>query len=306
MKKLGVLFFSCLLLHPVARAQEFIAIWPDGKIPNTNGKPVRDSIFNERIYKVSRPGIYAFPVPKADNKGTAVLISPGGGYERVSYIYSGFQVARWFNAHGINAFVLAYRLPHQENVVVKQLAPVQDAQRAMKFLHAHAARFGIDTARTGVMGISAGGHVAALLSTGSEDLAMAGDTVDDASFKPAFQLLLSPVITMGAWAHKGSRRLFLGADTSAAMIKKYSAENWVQPSTPPAFMVHAQNDNSVPVQNSVLYFNALIDQKVSASLHVFPQGGHSIGLVDNPGSTELWLPLLLLWLQEKGFTKPLK
>ncbi len=111
---------------------------------------------------------------------------------------------------------------------------------------------------------------------------------------------------MGKFAHPGSRKNFLGADTTNAMIEKYSTELQVTPQTPPTFIVHAQNDSTVPVKNSLLFYNALIDNKVAASIHIFPQGGHGIKLVDNPGSTELWLPLLALWLNEKGFVSPIK
>ncbi|MDB5252895.1 MAG: alpha/beta hydrolase [Flaviaesturariibacter sp.] len=289
-----------------AGAQEFIPLWPAGKKPNSKGRAVTDSIANERIWRVGTPGIYAFPVPKSENKGTTVLICPGGGYERVSYIYNGFQFARWFNAHGINAFVLIYRLPQQPDLGNRQLAPLQDAQRAMRILRANRGRWGLRDGAIGVMGISAGGHVASMLGTHTTDESAVGDSVDAAAFRPDFMLLLSPVISMGEFAHPGSRRLFLGADTSAAMVQAYSTDKQVSAATPPTFLVHAQNDSSVNVRNSLLFFNALIRQNISASIHVFPQGGHGIALVDNPGSTDLWLDLLERWMLEQKFTQPLK
>ena len=288
-----------------AQAQEFIPLWPDGKKPNTNGKIITDSVYNERIWRVAKPGMYAFTVPKSDNNGTAVLICPGGGYERVSYIYNGFTFAKWFNSLGINVFVLVYRLPNQTDLQQRELAPLQDAQRAMKIIRANAVQWNIKADKIGVMGISAGGHVASTLGTHAKDESVIKDVIDSFSYRPDFMILLSPVITMGKYAHPGSKKLFLGGDTTAAMIEKYSAEMQVSSFTPPAFMVHALNDSTVNVRNSLLFYNALVDKKINASIHVFPQGGHGIRLDENPGSTDLWLNLLELWLKETGFVKPI-
>jgi acetyl esterase/lipase len=287
-------------------AQQFIPLWPAGKKPNFNGKIVSDSLFNERIWRVGTPGMYAFPVPKSENKGTAVLICPGGGYERLSHIYNGFQFARWFNAQGINAYVLIYRLPHQQDLQNRETAGLQDAQRAMKMLRAHAAEWNLKTDRIGVMGISAGGHLASTLGTKNQDLSFIRDSLDTVHYRPDFMILLSPVITMGSYAHPGSKRNFLGPDTTQEMIRKFSNELQVSSFTPPVFMVHAQNDSTVNVQNSIMFYKALIDKNIPASIHIFPQGGHGIKLVDNPGSTDLWLQLLSKWLEEMKFTEPKK
>jgi len=289
-----------------AGAQDFIPLWPKGKKPNSNGRVLTDSLYNERIWRVGTPGMYAFLVPKSENKGTTVLICPGGGYERLSHIYNGFQFARWFNAHGINAFVLIYRLPHQQDLVQRELAPLQDAQRALRLLHANADRWSLQRGKIGIMGISAGGHVASTLGTHFDDVSAIGDSIDTQGYNADFMILLSPVVTMGRYTHATSKRNFLGADTTKAMIDKYSNELQVSAATPPTFLVHAQNDSTVNVHNSIQFYSALIDHNVQASLHVFPQGGHGIKLVDNPGSTDLWLNLLELWLNEKGFLSPVK
>ena len=293
----AVLVLSCKALA----AQEFIPLWPAGTKPEWNGKIVTDSLFNERIWRVGTPGMYAFLVPPSENKGTTVLICPGGGYERLSHIYNGFQFAKWFNVHGINAFVLIYRLPHQQDLKHREAAPLADAQRAMRMLRSNASKWNLDAHKIGVMGISAGGHVASTLGTHAEDVSSIKDSLDGANFRPDFMILLSPVITMGKYAHAGSKRNFLGEGPGKAMVEKYSNELQVTTNTPPAFMVHAQNDSSVNVRNSLLFYTALIEKGVQASIHVFPQGGHGIALVDNPGSTSLWLNLLDLWLIEKGF-----
>ncbi|NCU02865.1 MAG: alpha/beta hydrolase [Chitinophagaceae bacterium] len=302
-KVIFILLF--ILLAASTQAQEFVPLWPAGKKPNSNGKTITDSIYNERIWRVATPGIYCFVVPKAENNGTAVLIVPGGGYERLSHLYSGFNLAKWYNTIGVNAFVLIHRLPHQQDLLNKQLVPVQDAQRAMRIIRANAAQWNIKTDKIGIMGISAGGHVASTLGTHAKDESAINDSFTTLSYRPDFMVLLSPVITMGKFAHGGSKKNFLGADTTKANIENYSGELQVSSFTPPTFLVHAQNDSTVKVQNSVLFYQSLIEKKISASLHVFPQGGHGIRLDENPGSTDQWLNLLEAWLKEMNFIKPI-
>ena len=301
------LFFllAVLVMALTTSAQEFIPIWPEGKKPNDNGRKVTDSLYNERIWRVGTPGIYCFVVPKSENKGTAVMICPGGGYERLSHIYNGFQMARWYNSIGISAFVLIYRLPHQTDLITRQLAPLQDAQRAMRVIRSRAAEWNIQPAKIGVMGVSAGGHVAAMLGTHLADETALHDPLDTISYRANFMVLLSPVITMGKYAHPGSRKNFIGPDSSKQIIEKYSTELQVTEQTPPTFIVHALNDSTVNVRNSYMFYGALLDKKVNASIHIFPQGGHGIRLDDNPGSTDLWLELLERWLKETGFATPL-
>jgi acetyl esterase/lipase len=304
MKKLLLLFILSGFIG-AAFSQDFVPIWPEGKKPNNNGKKITDSLFNDRIWRVATPGMYTFVVPKAENKGTAILICPGGGYERLSYLYNGFNLAKWYNSIGINAFVLIYRLPNQPDLVNRELAPLQDAQRAMRYIRAHAKDWNILPNKVGIMGTSAGGHVASTLGTHFEDVSAVKDSLDSYSYRPDFMILLSPVITMGTYAHPGSKRLFLGPDTTRQMIQKYSNELQVNPQTPPVFIVHAQNDSTVNMLNSLLFYNALIGGKINASIHIFPQGGHGIRMDDNPGSTDLWLNLLELWLKESGFVPPI-
>jgi acetyl esterase/lipase len=297
------LLFGSLLSN--AGAQEFIPLWPAGKKPNDNGKKITDTIYNERVWRIATPGMYSFIVPKAENKGTAVLICPGGGYERISHLYNGFNLAKWYNSIGINAFVLIYRLPHQADLKQRELASLQDAQRAMRIIRANAVKWDIRKDKIGVMGTSAGGHLASTLGTHFDDVSAIRDSIDAAGYRPDFMVLLSPVITMGPYAHPGSKRNFLGADTSKTMIDAYSNELQVSTATPPVFMVHALNDSTVKVQNSLMFYNALIAAKINASIHIFPQGGHGIRLDDNPGSTDLWMNLLEMWLKEMGLAIPI-
>ena len=186
-----------LLMTLQSKAQDFYPIWEKGQVPGTNGIIVKDSVVDERIWQVAVPGIYALPATKAENTGTSVLICPGGGYQRASYVYNGFNFAKWFNTLGINVFVLIYRQPHQRNLVNGADAPVQDAQRAMKYIRANAAKWNLDTRKLGVMGISAGGHLASMLSTLRKDLSAINEAGDTDSYRPDFAVLLSPVITMG-------------------------------------------------------------------------------------------------------------
>jgi acetyl esterase/lipase len=305
MFKKALVLMVCSLYFFSVQAQEFIPLWPKDKKPGSNGKIITDSIFNERIWRVANPGIYTFRVAKSDNTGTSILICPGGGYERVSYIYNGFNFAKWYNSLGINVFVLVYRLPHQADLLQRELAPLQDAQRAIRLIRSNAVAWNLQTDKVGVMGISAGGHLATMLGTNTADISAIKDSLDGASFRPDFMVLLSPVITMGKYAHGGSKKNLLGPDTSKVMIEKYSNELQVTTFTPPAFIVHAFNDSTVKVMNSLLFYDALIDKKISASIHVFPQGGHGIRLDENPGSTDLWLNLLEAWLKEMSFVKPI-
>ncbi len=303
MKYKKAIFLFLLIKVVESPAQEFIPFWPKDHKINFNGKPVTDTIYNERMYRVGTPGIFTFKVDKEINKRAAVLICPGGGYERINYLYNGFNLARWYNTLGINAFVLIYRLPHQTDLVERELAPLQDAQRAMQIIRASAVEWGIAKNRIGVMGTSAGGHIASSLAISTENISSIGDPLDSISFHPDFMVLLSPVITMGKYAHPGSKRNLLGPDPTKEKMDKYSGELQVTATTPPTFIVHALNDSSVNVQNSVQFYTALLDNKINASLHVFPLGGHGIKLEDNPGSTELWLALLEAWLREKGIIR---
>jgi acetyl esterase/lipase len=281
-------------------AQPFIPLWPVGKMPNSKGMALADSINNERYWRVGTPGMYAFFPSKQENMGTAVVICPGGGYSHYAYM-SANQIAKWFNTMGVSAFVLISRLPLSPDLVDRGIVPLQDAQRSMKIIRSRAAEWGIKTDKIGVMGFSAGGHVATSVGVHTDDVSVIGDSLDQISFRPDFMLLVSPVITMGKFAHAGSRDNLLGKNPSPESIEKYSNELHVTSQSPPAFMVDAENDLVVNPENSVLFFEALRANKVSVSLHMFPQGGHAIGLQNNPGSTKLWKSLCEHWLEEKGF-----
>ena len=295
-----------IILAATCFSQEFVPLWEKGKMPNSKGLELKDDIRNERIYQVGAPGMYVFTPSQQENKGAAVLICPGGGYERLAYIIAGHQMAKWFNAMGVSAFVLNYRLPNSPDLKQREIAPLQDAQRAMRVIRANAEKWGVKPDRVGVFGTSAGGHLAANLGTATEDAAKIGDELDKLSFAPNFMILISSVITMGEGTHAGSRKNLLGENPSNELAAKYSLEKHVTAQTPPAFLVHAADDKAVSPRNSLMFYNALLDKNVSASLHIFPQGGHAIALRNNPGSTETWTTLCEMWLVEMGIIAQVK
>lgn len=288
----------------ILNSQEFIPIWTAGKMPNSKGILVQDSIANERVYQVGTPGVYVFEPSVAENKHAGVLIIPGGGYARLAYQISGFQLAKWFNTIGITAFVLNHRLPHSPDLSEPYKAPVQDAQRALKFIRSNAVKWSLDKNKIGAMGSSAGGHLAACVSTFSEDWSVTGENLDTLRFHPDFTILISPVISMNKFTHQGSSDNLLGKDASQEQKDLFSCEMRVAADTPPAFIIHATDDKSVSSMNSILYYSALKEKGVkNSTLHIFPQGGHSIALRNNPGSTNSWTVLLEQWLSEIGIVE---
>lgn len=296
MKKIiltSILIISFTLLY----AQEFTPIW-DSKMPNSKNLAVKDSIANERVFQVGTPGVYVFTPSISENKKAAVVIIPGGGYARLAYQISGFQLAKWFNTFGITAFVLNHRLPHSPDVIEMYKAPIQDAQQAIKFIRKNAAKWDIDTNKVGVMGSSAGGHLSACVSNFTEDMTASKDTTNHI---PNFTILISPVISMNEFAHKGSRDNLLGKEASQDLKDMFSCELKVNAKTPPAFIVHASDDKTVSSMNSILYYSALKKNNIKKStLHIYPEGGHSIALRNNPGTTNSWTLLCEEWLSEIG------
>jgi acetyl esterase/lipase len=290
----------------ILSAQETIFLYPEGKMPNSKGIKVEDSLSNERYYKIGRPRITAWLTSKDENKGTAVLIIPGGGYNHITHNMSGIQLAKWFNTLGINAFVLYFRLPHSTDLINKSIGPLQDAQRAMRFIRANEKNWNINPESIGVMGTSAGGHLSSTLATHLEDVSDVKDSLTNYSFRPDFMILISPVISMNEFTHKGSRDKLLGENPNEQLIKLFSNEYNVTEKTPPTFIAHANDDNVVSPMNSILFYQALLKNNISASLHIFPHGGHKIAMRNNLGSTKLWTELCEEWLIEMGFLNEFK
>lgn len=301
-KKLNLLFV--LFLSFSALGQDYIPLWPKGKMPNSKGMKLERIEERERITQVDVPGMYAFFTSKEENSGTAVLIFPPGGYQKLTYNIAGLQLAKWFNTIGVNAFVVMYRLPTSPDLKTPAFGPLMDAQRAMKIVRDHADKWGIDKNKIGVMGCSAGGGLAANLATIKTDYSKINDSLDLVLINPDFQIIVSGAISMRQKSHKGSHDALLGEKTSDELETLFSGELNVDSATSPAFVVCAANDPVVNPLNSLQYYNALLQSKViQSTLHFFPQGGHSIALRNNPGSAELWTSLCELWLKELGFLK---
>ncbi|QKJ30701.1 alpha/beta hydrolase [Mucilaginibacter mali] len=298
-KKLGLILLVLLVTCGKLFAQDFIELWPKGHIPNSKHLKLKDSIANERIYRVMLPGMYAFFPGTQENKGAAVVICPGGGYERLAYVISGFQLAKWFNTMGITAFVLNYRLPNSPDLVERQTGPLMDAQRAIRYIRANATKWGIKPDKIGIMGSSSGGHLAATAGVTDRDVSAIKDSLDNVAFKPDFMILVSPVIDLSTtYAHPGSVKNLLGPNATDDLKKQFSAQLNVNTKAPPCFIVDAINDKTVNPMNSLLFYQALLQAGVPVSFHAFPQGAHAIALRNNPGSTDQWTKLCEAWMIE--------
>lgn len=306
MQRLILVTVLFVLASSVVTAQEFVPLYPEGKMPNSKGMKLKEEIREERIYQVGTPGMHVFMPAAKDNTGVAVLVIPGGGYVRIAHLGARTSVASWFNSLGIAVFALDYRLPTSPDLVQKELGPFQDAQRALRLIRQNAERWKIDPAKIGVMGSSAGGHAASFIGTTADEIAKIGDDSDKVSAIPNFMILAAPVITMGEYAHAGSKKYLLGETPSKELIEKYSTERLVTAKTPPAFIYLASDDASVNPKNSLMFYSAMLDKKVPATLHIFPTGGHSIPLKNGPGSSADWTRLCELWLRETKMLPEIK
>lgn len=295
-ERLIFLLACCLLGIFSGRGQERIDLWQGVRMPGSRGIEVTDSVANHRVYRVGRPAMYRV-APTAENRGIAVVICPGGGYRRYAWEVAGFDIAAWFAGQGITAFVLTARLPESPDAADPASVGLQDLQRALRIVRARSGEWGIDRNRVGVEGSSAGGHLAAMSGVSDEDLSAAGDAADEERFRPDFMILVSPVVSMEEGpVHKGSRSALLGDDPAPELIARYSADRRVTGRTPPALLIHADDDRTVPAENSLRLYEALRRCGVSASLHIYPHGGHSISLDPQPVGTELWSREAERWL----------
>lgn len=281
---------------------DIISLW-NGKVPNTKDHNVQEIVKEEeiiRISNVSEPTLEVFIPARKSNIGKAVIICPGGGYKSLSYDWEGTDVAKWFNSKGISAFVLKYRLPEESINSVPHEAPLQDAQRAIRWIRQNASAYEIDPNQIGIMGFSAGGHLAASLGT---HFSMANnfkeEGIDTISARPDFLILLYPVISMSQdFMHKGSKNNLIGKEASEDMKKLYSLEFQVSEETPTTFIVHSTDDQAVPVENSLAFYKALKDNSVKAEMHIYPSGGHGYGLAIGQNYLQTWPDRLYDWLMK--------
>ncbi len=305
MKKINsLLLLILIILIPLsAYSQEKVKIWL-GKIPGS----IEDSQYKEidlrnetgryRIEKVKIPTLTIFTPSNGGANGTAVLICPGGGYSHLAFNKEGVDIAKWFNSIGITAFVLKYRLPSDSIMKDKTIGPLMDAQKAMRIIRGNAEKWNINPNKIGIIGFSAGGHLASTLCTHYSEKVYNSDTV---SAKPDFSILGYPVISMETdITHMGSRKSLLGKNPTKEEVNKFSNDLHVNKNTPPAFLFLAEDDNAVPIQNSINYFKALNKFKIPAELHIYEKGGHGFGLAKKGGTESDWPNACEHWLKENG------
>ncbi|PKQ46640.1 alpha/beta hydrolase [Confluentibacter flavum] len=283
---------------------QVIDLW-NGKVPgaitNTDYQQIVDSADNwTKMRFVTNPTLDMYPAPKEMATGTAVIICPGGGYWGLAIDHEGAQVAKWLNSLGITAFVLKYRLPNDALMVDKSVGPIQDGQEAIRIVRRNAKEWGIDSTKVGIMGFSAGGHLASTLSTHFNEKVY--EVAGSISARPDFSLLIYPVISMEeSITHKGSQVNLLGDNPSLERKKHFSNELQVNEETPPAFLVHSIDDGAVPVQNSIGYALALEKYKVPCELHIYQSGGHGYGLGRTENTESSWPDACKKWLKARGF-----
>jgi acetyl esterase/lipase len=284
-----------------------IKLWPNqppGSLASETYKEdvvLRDNDPNKpRISKVTEPTLEVFLPEKANANGTAVVVCPGGGYSVLAYDHEGIQVARFFNKLGVAAFVLKYRLPSDEIMKDRSVGPLQDVQEAIRTVRRRAAEWGVNPAKIGIMGFSAGGHLAGSATTLFN--LKVYEPVDATSARPDFSILVYPVISMKpGLTHGGSRKNLIGDDADATKEAQFSIEKQVTAETPPTFLVHSLDDGTVPVENSIDYALAAKQLKVPVELHLYPRGGHGYGLGVSPTSPQEWPDVLKMWLKKNGW-----
>jgi acetyl esterase/lipase len=309
MKKIALLFITTFLLI-MAKAQQIIPLYGD-HIPNS--KPVKDAEqsdpgkppgSHQSLSRVSRPTLTIFLPSKEKATGAAIVICPGGGYVHLAIDHEGFEVARRLNEMGVAAMVLKYRLPSDSTMIDKTIGPLQDAQQAIRLVRQNAAAWGVDAGRVGIMGFSAGGHLASTAGTHFSKAYI--DNKDNISLRPDFMILGYAVISFSdSIGHRGSRDNLLGHHPSEEQIRDYSNELQVTPQTPPTFLVQAGDDKTVKVENSLNFYAALHRNGVPAEMHIYPGGGHGFGL-HNPTTNDEWIERLQHWLESNGWLKPAK
>jgi len=287
----AVLFISGLL-----KAQSVIHLYK--QVPNskkTDMQEINDpSSKRGKVSKVVDPTITAYLPDPSKANGTAVIICPGGGYSYLVVNDEGGNVAQELNTKGIAAFVLKYRLPSDAIMQNREIGPLQDAQRAIQIVRQRAAEWHIDPAKVGIMGFSAGGHLASTLSTHYQKAVI--DNPEHINLRPDFSVLIYPVITFqDSILHKGSKKALIGENASTEKVKEYSNELQVTADTPPAFLVQSADDKVVPVANSVNYFTALHAHGVKAEIHIYQAGGHGYGM-NNATTKDKWIDHLYNWL----------
>jgi acetyl esterase/lipase len=302
MKTTFVVLLIAVMSMNLSAQQYVIPLWK-GQIPNSQ-KSDDVEVYRENTglmgyALVQNPDIKVFLPTKRNTTGQALIICPGGGYQGLAYDWEGLDYAKYLNTIGVAGIVLKYRLPVSKSNVVPYKSPLMDIQRAIRITRFNAAKWNIDPNKIGVMGSSAGGHLASTAGThfdpGNPN---AKDSIDRMSCRPDFMILMYPVITMKMpYTHKGSRDNLLGKNPGEELVNEFSNELQVTKDTPPTFIVHADDDSGVPVENSLLFYQALRKNKIPAELHIYSEGGHGFALAANKGHQEFWPQACHEWLK---------
>ena len=297
MKKL--VSFLLILLIAEANAQSIAEMELYRKVPNSINAPNKEytTVGNDNVTRVAKVSVPSLTMYKpAQQNGMSVIICPGGSYTILAWNKEGTKIAEEFNKWGITAFVLRYRLPDDTTMVDKSVAPLQDAQQAIRLARTNAAEWGIDKNKIGIMGFSAGGHLA---STAATHFTFKADktNADTTSVRPDFAILIYPVISFDTtFGHRGSRNKLVGENPSPDKVFFFSNELQVTASTPPTFLIHTADDKTVPVENSIRFYQACIKNKVPVEMHLYPKGGHGFGM-NNTTTPDSWMERLKNWLQ---------
>lgn len=282
---------ACLtagLAAHAAEPAETVLLWPSGA-PGALGNG-----------EVDKPCLFVFPAPEDKATGGGIVICPGGGYGGLAMDHEGYQIAEWLNANGVSAFILRYRVAPYKHPI-----PLGDVQRAIRTVRSHASAWRVDPACLGVLGFSAGGHLASTAATHfDKGKADAEDAVERMSSRPDFAVLIYPVVTMdGPFCHQGSRRNLMGENPPKELIELLSNEKQVTGDTPPMFLVHTSGDTGVPSENSIQLYLALRRAGVAAEMHVYEKGEHGFGLGKADPVLSTWPPLCIDWMRTHGFIK---
>lgn len=296
---LGMSILGMQALH----AQETMDLYP-GEIPGAKAAPASyqetQVVKNGKVIsvgKVFRPTLSIYKPDPGKANGTAVIICPGGGYLHLAVDHEGAEVARKFVENGVTAFVLKYRLPSDTTMADKSFGPLQDAEQAIYLVRKNAGLWNVNPDKVGIMGFSAGGHLAASLTVHYRDSKI--ENQEKINLRPDFSILIYPVISFLSSPHVGSMVSLIGANGTPAQKEYFSNELHVDAETPMTFMVHANNDNTVPVENSILFNQALVKNKVPAELHLYEAGGHGYGM-HNKTTADQWFERLQNWMTANG------
>jgi acetyl esterase/lipase len=302
--KFSFVFFLLNVIFQLMYSQTVLPLYPDS-IPNS--KPVVDEEQSEfangitTIRNVSTPTLTVFLPAKEKANGTAVVICPGGGYWVVTMDMEGTDVAKKFTEMGVAAIVLKYRIPNSKWMINKEIGPLQDAQQAIKTVRDNADKWNINPNRIGIMGFSAGGHLASTAAIHFNKPYISNTS--NTSLRPDFMMLIYPVINlMPGIGHMGSSEQLLGRRALPEKLKEYSNELQVTAETPPAFLVHASDDDGVSPMNSIVFYDSLISKKIPAELHIYQSGGHGFGMYIK-NNQELWMDRCKSWMQLNGWVK---